>query len=217
MEGLTKREIVELLEMQGIRNASGGKITEDYVAYVKERLKIKAIGTKINEKGFVVQVFSQEDAYRIIQDFIRISKKEKIPPKEALISYKQILKEIKKKDGRTRNGKKVTSKHIYDYVRINGWKRSTTKIEKDTYIDDKKARKIINHYIRNGERFKEQTVNTINAKKIDISKIQMLEKQLEEERVDKQNAIDDRDRYRQLYENLKQTTEKKHRFLFWRW
>ena len=241
MEGITVIDIVDMLDSQGIKNKRGNSFNDDNVRLVIRKLRIKPIKEVSSRKGRKMFVFSENDAKRII-DFISkdyhkkrkiIKRNERMQVAEVgdnYVSYRELVKLIRKNNGRTKRGKKVEVKNIYDYVRWHNWSRYIKKIGRCTYIDNKKA-KVIFEYYTNG-------VNSINKKgkkhcKNDLL-IQEYKRRLENHVEIEKNLINEREELKQeiiayMHENeeLEKEVEflkdelnraihvKKKRFLFW--
>lgn len=159
------------------------------------RTKIHYAKNKLGIKGKIGSMgalyFTQKEKDKIIEEIITPGKA------KGLITYQELADYINNNGGTTRQGKKLVKRNISDYIYANKIRSINGKLDKET------ANKIAQAYIKeNCNEFKTENDT---------------EKQLEEEREYRKNAEDDRDRYKKMYEELKEKTEKKHRFLFWRW
>ncbi len=235
MKYYTVSDIIEELKKEGItENSVGEAISRSQVHYFKEKLGIKPVNKQKSYRGRGnKQKFAQEDAYKIMQEIILNSTENKSEPEVTerknlngdMVSFTDIAKKIAKNKGRTRNGKKVTAKHIYDYIRIRPeWKNiKKIKIHKKTYIAPGIANEIIEHYsptsptpikvIKLKKETKDIQIATLKEENVNLK--------LEVEHYAKyaNNLKEEKNKYQQLYQELQNWKDNldEHRFLFWKY
>lgn len=230
MEYYDVNDIIEELKNMGItKNGNGQKIRKNNVCYFKNKLKIKPINAdEIHTGRGNKEIFSQEDMYKIVQE---IALNGTQPQETEMISYKEIAKTINEHGGRTKNGKKLKTRNIHDYIRRKkGLECVRHRFGNATYVEKDVADEIINSYL-NKEKQRQQVIqlNDKNQKMTQLranynelkteygtlkDKIEKLKKENQELKLENQKLKTERDELQEWKECLEE-----HKFLgrtYWR-
>lgn len=167
---------------------------------VKNKLGIKG---EVGDMGVIY--FTPKEKDRIITEL-------KNPGKaDDLITYQELTDYINKNGGTTQRGAALIKRNIADYVYENRIRTIKGKLEVKT------AKEIAEVFFNYGNRKNFLKAFANNETKVNNNKNEVEKGYTEQAEEVISMLQDDRDRYKKLYEELKQKTEKKHRFLFWKW